>query len=367
MKNSNSTVRTLCEIGIMAALGFVFDELQGILFKGIFINGGSIGFAMVVVLVLAYRRGLVPALLTGLLMGLFDIATSAYILHPAQMLLDYILPYLLVGFAGLLRPLYIKSETKTGKILLLIAGAFIGGLLKFLSHYLAGVIFWADPANFAWDLNSMNPYLYCFIYNIAFMGPSIVLSAGLLIAIYLTAPMILNDKPIFAEKKQRKIDALPIIISSVLLAVGLTAFIIFLIRYIKSFSDYTDSGAYGYDFDPDSLVIFVLGLYLTLLGIGGLIAGLLKKYTYIRTTSRLLLIALISEVYAGARLRRMYLKGKDPTEYWIWFGVGLATLVGITALFYISIKKYQQKKKAKKITINPENSEAPKELNNKSI
>ena len=68
MKNTNNVVRTLCEIGIIAALGFVFDELQGILFKGIFVNGGSIGFAMVAVLVMAYRRGWLPALLTGLLM-----------------------------------------------------------------------------------------------------------------------------------------------------------------------------------------------------------------------------------------------------------------------------------------------------------
>lgn len=367
MKNTNNTVRTICEVGIMAALGFVFDELQGILFKGVFINGGSIGFAMVVVLVIAYRRGLLPALLTGLLMGLFDIATSAYILHPAQMLLDYILPYLLVGFAGVFRPLYIKSETKTGKILLLLAGTVLGGLLKFLSHYLAGVIFWADPSNFAWDLNSMNPYLYCFVYNIAFIGPSIVLSAGLLLAIYFTAPLILKDKPIFVEKKQRKIYSLPIVISSILIAAGLTVFIVFLIRYIKSFSDYTDGAAYGYDFDPDSLVVFVLGFYVALLGTGGLVATLLKKYTYLRTAINLLFISLISEVYAGARLRRMYLKGKDPTIYWIWFGVGLLTLAGIIVFFLLALKDYKKKKRAKKTITMSDNSEPTTELNNKSI
>ena len=361
MKNSNSTVRTICEIGIMAALGFVFDELQGILFKGIFVNGGSIGFAMVVVLVMAYRRGLLPALLTGLLIGLFDIATSAYILHPAQMLLDYILPYALVGFAGLLRPLYGKCKTKSGKILFLIAGTLLGGLLKFLSHYLAGVIFWADPANFAWDLNSMNPYLYCFVYNIAFIGPSIVLSGGLMIAIYLTAPMILNDKPIFVEKTQRKINTLPIIISSILITVGATTFIIFLIRYIKSFSDYTDGSAYGYDFDPDSLVVFVLGLYLMLLGIGGLVASLLKKYTYLRTSSNLLFITTISEVYAIARLRRMYLKEKDPTVYWIWFAVGLVTLIAAATFFTISLIKYNKKKHAEKTSTQQEVSEPAKQ------
>ncbi len=69
------------------------------------------------------------------------------------------------------------------------------------------------------------------------------------------------------------------------------------------------------------------------------------------------MIALVSEVYASARLRRMYLKGKDPTVYWIWFAVGFATLIGITAFFLISIKKFKQNKKAKKASINSEKPE----------
>ena len=354
MEKSKSTVRILCEVGIMAALGFVFDELQGILSKGLFINGGSIGFAMVVVLVVAYRRGLFPAVLTGLLMGIFDIATSAYILHPAQMLLDYILPYALVGIAGLFRPLYLKANKRGIKISLLITGTVVGGLLKLLSHYLAGVVFWADPANFAWNLNGMNPYLYCFIYNIAFMGPSILLSGGLLIAIYLTAPMILNDKPIIVEKKQKDIRLMPIILSSILMVVGATIFTIFLIRYIKSFSGYNDGSAYEYDFDPDSLVIFVLGLYVLLLGTGGLVATLLKKYTFLRTSANLVSIALISFVYSIARLRKMYLKNKNPTIYWIWFAVGLVTLISVAIFFVVSLRKYNKAKEEKTINLNPE-------------
>ena len=56
MKNTTNLVRTLCEIGIFAALGFVFDELQGIFFGSIFPNGGSIGFAMIAVLIVVARE-----------------------------------------------------------------------------------------------------------------------------------------------------------------------------------------------------------------------------------------------------------------------------------------------------------------------
>ena len=79
-KKNHYIVMTMVEVGVMAALGFVLDELSGIMFKGVFVNGGSIGIAMVCVLVMAFRRGFVPALATGVVMGLLDLATGPYII-----------------------------------------------------------------------------------------------------------------------------------------------------------------------------------------------------------------------------------------------------------------------------------------------
>lgn len=349
MKNTNNIVRTLCEIGIIAALGFVFDELQGILFKGIFVNGGSIGFAMVAVLVMAYRRGWLPAILTGLLMGLMDIATSAYILHPVQLILDYILPYAVVGVVGVLRPLFIKSKTKSEKILWIISAAVVGGLLKFTSHYLAGIIYWANPESFAWNLNQMNPYLYCFIYNIAFIGPSIILCAALMVVMHLTAPKILMDKPIIENEQSNKEDILSAVIPFMLIVGGLAIFIIFLIKYIKSFSDYNDGSAYGYDFDPDSMVIFVLGLFIVILGINSLISYFVKRFSYLRMSASFLAIVSASLIYDIARLIRMYVKGKDPHIYWIWFIFGLLTVLIGATVFTISLIHYKRDKKVEEV------------------
>jgi hypothetical protein len=111
MKNTSKLVTTLCEIGIFAAVGFVLDELQGIIFKGVFPNGGSIGFAMIAVLIIAYRRGFIPALVTGLIMGLLDIASNAYIVNVFQLFLDYIFPYALVALAALTKPLYDRATS----------------------------------------------------------------------------------------------------------------------------------------------------------------------------------------------------------------------------------------------------------------
>ena len=340
MKNNTpKLVITLCEIGIFAALGFVLDELQGILFKGVFPNGGSIGFAMIAVLIVGYRRGLWPALLTGLIMGLFDIATSAYIVHPAQLFLDYILPYALVGFAGIFKYFFDRYDNKKSRILWLIAGTVIGGLLKFLSHYLAGVFFWADPTNFAWGLSDTNAYLYCFIYNIAFIGPSIILSGSLLVVLFLRAPQMFVPKYAVADERLKDvINPFKIVLTISTIAFGLFVFVFYLIKYIKSYTiDYYEGGAFEYNFDPDSMVIFALGLFLAIMGAFNLYQYFKDKFSYAVYSGSLSAILLVSLIYDIARLIKMYVKGKDPTLYWIWFVIGMLSLGGALTFFIISM------------------------------
>ena len=354
MKNTKNLVTTLCEIGIFAALGFVFDELQGIFFKGVFPSGGSIGIAMIAVLIIAYRRGLWPALLTGLIMGALDVATSAFILHPVQMILDYIIPYALVGFAALLKPFFDKYEDKKSRILWIIAGTVIGGLLKFTSHYLAGIFFWTKSSDFAWGLESMNLYLYCFIYNIAFIGPSIILCSALMVPLYLKAPQVLivkkaetKEEVVIVESEESK-NPFPMILSIATMVFGTFVFVFYLIKYIRSFSDYTDeyngNPAYGYDFDPDSMLIFVLGLFLVVLGTNSLIKYFKNKFSYIVYSGVLSTIVFASLIYDIARLVKMYRKELDPTKYWVWFVIALLCLGGAITFFVLSLRKARKEK-----------------------
>ena len=337
MKNTTNAVRTISEVGIFAALGFVFDELQGIIFKGVFPSGGSIGFAMIAVLIIAYRRGFIPALITGLIMGLLDIATSAYIIHPAQLLLDYIFPYAFVAVAGFLRPLYNRSRNLTEKILWLISGVVIGGMAKFLSHFLAGVIFWADSEQ-AWGINDMHPWLYSFIYNIAYIGPCIFLTGALIVVIQIVAPKILATKSPFIDSEKETNTTGPMVVSFLTVSTGLFFFIFFLVRYIQSFGDYTDEyGAYGYDFNPDYMILFVLGLFLVVLGVVSLIKVFKNDFSYVTFTGALSAITTSAFVFGLYRLIRAITKGKDPTLYWIWFSIGGATMMIAIALLVLSI------------------------------
>ncbi len=202
---------TMVEIGVMAALGFVLDELSGIMFKGIFVNGGSIGIAMLCVLLMAYRRGFAPALITGLVMGLLDLATGPYIIPGeawravVQVLLDYVLAYPMVAFAALFRPAFLKSEDQGKKVLFLCLGTILGGLLKLFVHYLSGILFWADPSSFAFSWTWMNPHLYCFLYNALYVLPCLALSLAFLLVLYWRMPSLLKDpERLYSRGKEKE-------------------------------------------------------------------------------------------------------------------------------------------------------------------
>lgn len=206
-KKNHDIVMTMVEVGVMAALGFVLDELSGIMFKGVFVNGGSIGIAMVCVLVMAFRRGFVPALATGVVMGLLDLATGPYIIPGdawrafVQVFLDYVAAYPMVAFAAIFRKAFLSAEEKQKKVLFLCLGSILGGLLKLFAHFLSGILFWADPSGFAFSWNWMNPYLYCFLYNALYVLPCLVLSLGFLLVLFWRIPSLLKEPNRLYERK----------------------------------------------------------------------------------------------------------------------------------------------------------------------
>lgn len=193
--NQKFSTRLICEIAIMTAIGFALDFLQGGYSRGLFVNGGSIGIAMLPILILAYRRGFIPALISGIILaflqmlgGIYAIADTWYNVF-FQIALDYILAYPVVAFAGLFKKKFDESN-KNKQNLYLVLGTIVGGLIKLLCHYLAGIIFWGSsaPDNFLGG-----KYLYSLVYNGGFMLPNIILCAVLLIIINNKAPFILKD------------------------------------------------------------------------------------------------------------------------------------------------------------------------------
>lgn len=336
MKNNN-IVRTIAEVGIFAAIGFVLDEIQGIAFGAVFTAGGSIGIAMVAVLIVAYRRGWLPAICTGLIMGALDLISKAYLITFWQVLLDYLLPYALVGVAGVFKPLFDREINKNKKVLLIILGTVTGGLLKFLSHFIVGMLVWA-PMGYDWAIES--EALYSFAYNISFVGPSIVVSALVLIVLFKRAPQILcvETAPVVA-KPQKHLMAFDYVINPLMATVGVFLFVFFLIVYIQNFK-FADKGwAYKISSDGDAVALMFLGLLLSVIFINCIIATCLNKQNNRLTSLFLIIISAAQVIYAIAKILICYFdEWADPKVYFIWMMLSFL-LNGVFIGLYVLTKQ----------------------------
>jgi thiamine transporter len=86
----------IAEVGIAAALSLTLSLFPIWRMP----QGGSITLSMLPVLVVAFRRGVVPGLVCGLIAGLFQSIADPYIVSLPQFILDYGLSYTVLGFAG---------------------------------------------------------------------------------------------------------------------------------------------------------------------------------------------------------------------------------------------------------------------------
>jgi thiamine transporter len=91
-------------------------------------------------------------------MGLGQLFFGAYIVHPAQLILDYPLAFTLLGVAGFMRKTPLVSVV-------------VGSFLRFVAHFVSGVIFFGQYAP-----EGMNVLAYSAIYNASYMLPETVIT-----------------------------------------------------------------------------------------------------------------------------------------------------------------------------------------------
>jgi len=169
--------RIIAEIAVLVGVALVFDVIAGLFSP--FKYGGSISPAMLPIFIIAYRRGLKPGLFAGFIFGVLQAILAealgygvfAFIVDEgwwkfiAMFMLDYILPFTLLGLAGIFKdPLKRKSS--------FILGISLASFLRYLSHGISGVLIWDYYASLA----GMNPFFYSFIaYNLPYMLASYAL------------------------------------------------------------------------------------------------------------------------------------------------------------------------------------------------
>ena len=161
---NHAKVRALCEGAIMVAAAEILSLIK--LYE--FPNGGSINLSMLPIILFAARYGCGWGSLTGLVFGTLNyLIGSKFSIDWTTIICDYFIAFVALGFgAGLF------SRRKGG----MFYGTLIGGFLRFLAHYLVGVLVWGKymPDTF-FNMPMTSPWFYSLLYNGSYMLPDILL------------------------------------------------------------------------------------------------------------------------------------------------------------------------------------------------
>jgi thiamine transporter len=138
--------------------------------------GGSVVLAMVPIILYAVRWGLGSGLIAGFAFGVLQFMfDGGFAIGWESIVGDYLLAFTVLGLAGLMK----------GKKLGVFWGTLIGGVGRFLVHYVVGATIWAAymPEEF-FGLTMTTPWFYSLLYNIAYMGPNIIITLVIFALLY---------------------------------------------------------------------------------------------------------------------------------------------------------------------------------------
>ena len=180
MKNST---RRLTDTAILIALGTVLS-----LFKIDLPFGGGVTIcSMLPLVIISFRYGWKWGGLAGfvysviqLMLGLDNVQyASSAVMAAGIVLLDYILPYTVIGFASL----FGGKPTNTRKALVL--GIVVSFVLRLVCHIVTGAWIWGEwmPEEFM-NMAMTSPWIYSILYNGWYMLAEIVLTVIVAMAIY---------------------------------------------------------------------------------------------------------------------------------------------------------------------------------------
>lgn len=156
----------LCECAVLIALAVALCAVE--IQIGVF--GGSIDFVMIPLFIIAYRNGIFYGIASGAVFGFLKCLIGGGIgWGLPSILLDYVLAYGAVGFAGVFKQKRWAIEVST----------LFGCLCRFAIHFISGVTIYmiTVPTEVA-GMTFANPVLYSIVYNALYMLPNTVIAVG---------------------------------------------------------------------------------------------------------------------------------------------------------------------------------------------
>lgn len=151
--------KLIARIGLAIALAFILDILKIYRLPN---GGGSISLgSMIPIMLISFVYGPSIGLFTGFLFGIFKLIVDPYILNPIQVLFDYPMPFMAIGIVGFFKNRYL--------------GATLGMFLRFICHFISGIIFFGSYAP-----AGMSPIVYSIAVNGFAVGGELLICLALL-------------------------------------------------------------------------------------------------------------------------------------------------------------------------------------------
>jgi len=197
-----SRLHVLTETGLMIAMATVLSMIK--VYEAPF--GGSVTLlSMAPVIFVSFRHGIRIGLVTGfvhsvlqLLLGISSVAWVPDLEGKFLcILLDYLLPFTMLGLGGLFRNLKLFANEKTNAMVTSLFGTILVTLFRFACHILSGVVIWyaLDLVWYADDpthiVNQYSAWIFSIIYNAGFMVPEVLETC---IGVPLLIPALLRIK-----------------------------------------------------------------------------------------------------------------------------------------------------------------------------
>jgi thiamine transporter len=155
------TTQVMVQVALAIAIGTV---LKMFCFMKMPMGGSVTIGSMVPIIFIAYIYGPRIGCFAGIVFGILDLLLGAYVVHPIQLILDYVLAFGALGVAG-----YFKNNIITGTL----AAIF----LRTVCHVISGVVFFASYAG------EQNVWIYSILYNGTYLLPEAVISVIILVII----------------------------------------------------------------------------------------------------------------------------------------------------------------------------------------
>ncbi|MBF0777368.1 energy-coupled thiamine transporter ThiT [Streptococcus cuniculi] len=173
----SKNLTALVEVALFAALAMTLSLIPD------FMSWYTPSFGAIPLVLISLRRGAKYGLVAGFIWGLLHfVLARVYYLSLLQVFIEYILAFITMGLAGYLAPQFQKA-LKEGEKIQALALAFLAAIfavfVRYLLHYIAGVIFWSSYAP-----EGVPAYWYSFTVNGAAGGLtllSVLIVVGILV------------------------------------------------------------------------------------------------------------------------------------------------------------------------------------------